>query len=179
MKSYFFKHNFNKNFQKILLFKLTNYTQQGFTLIELLVVVIIVGVLAAVATPNLISQIGKARESEAKSNLGTISRSQQAYHFETQVFANTMQKLTSNVNISSNYYNFPDPSTATDILVQHQAVPINVSKDVARNYASGVYFDPSSSNFNIVICQAQAVNQTVDAPTTATGSCSNGGRIIK
>lgn len=164
---------------QILFLKLATSTKKGFTLIELLVVTIIVGILAAIATPNLLGHIGKSRESEAKNNLGIISRSQQAYHFEKQIFADTMQKLTSNVSISSNYYNFPNPSTATDILVQHQATPLNVSKDVTRNYASGVYFDPSSSNFSIIICQAQGVNQTVEAPTTATGSCSNNGRIIK
>jgi type IV pilus assembly protein PilA len=161
-------------------------TQKGFTLIELLVVVIIIGILAAVATPNLIGQIGKSRESEATSNLGIISRSQQGYHFENQKFADTMQKLTSNVSLNTSYYNFPDPSSNSiydaskiDVLVQHQAVPINVSQDVVKNYASGVYFEPTSSNFNIVICKANSLNQTVDAPGTSTGSCSNSGRQIK
>jgi type IV pilus assembly protein PilA len=169
----------NNNFNKTLLLKLATSSQKGFTLIELLVVVIIVGVLAAIATPNLIGQIGKSRESEATSNLGIISRSQQAYHFEKQTFADTIVKLNSNVSLNTRYYNFSDPATATNILVQHQAIPIDVSKDIVRNYASGVYFDPSSSDFNIVICQGSGMNQTVDAPTTAAGVCTNNGRKIK
>jgi type IV pilus assembly protein PilA len=168
-----------KNFNKILLFKLAISTQKGFTLIELLVVTIIVGILAAISTPTLIGNIGKAREAEATSNLGIISRSQQAYHFEKQTFADTIVKLNSNVSLNTTYYNFPDPSTATELLVQHQAVPIDVSKDVIKNYASGVYFEPSSSNFNIVICQGKGINEAVDAPNTAGGSCSNSGRKIK
>jgi type IV pilus assembly protein PilA len=180
-------YSVNKNFNKMLLFKLATSAQKGFTLIELLVVVIIVGILAAVATPNLIAQIGKSRESEATSNLGIISRSQQGYHFEKQTFADTMVKLNSNVSLNTTYYNFPDPSAAStydptkiDILVQHEAVPIDAgNKFVIKNYASGVYFDATSSNFNIIICQGQGLNQTVAVPTTAAGSCTNSGRRIK
>ncbi len=191
MRHYPLNHNFNK----ILFSKIATSTQKGFTLIELLVVVIIVGILAAVATPSLLTNIGKARESEATSNLGIISRSQQAYHFEKQTFADTMEKLTSNVSLNTSYtmekltsnvslntsyYNFSDPSTATNILVQHEAVPIDVSnKYVVKNYASGVYFDTTTSNFNTVICQGQGLNQTVAVPTTTAGSCTNSGRRIK
>jgi type IV pilus assembly protein PilA len=187
MKSKFFNYNFNKNLYQILLFKLATSTQKGFTLIELLVVVIIIGILAAVATPNLISQIGKSRESEATSNLGIISRSQQGYHFEKQTFADTMAKLNSNVSLNTTYYNFPDPSAASsydsttiNILVQHEAVPINAdNRFVIKNYASGVYFDATSSNFNTIICQGQGLNQTVAVPTTTAGSCTNSGRRIR
>lgn len=176
MRHYPLNHNFNK----ILFSKIATSTQKGFTLIELLVVVIIVGILAAVATPNLLANIGKARESEATSNLGIISRSQQGYHFEKQTFADTMQKLNSNVSLNTSYYNFLDPSTATNILVQHEAVPSDAgNKFVIKNYASGVYFDASSSNFNTIICQGQGLNQTVAVPTTTAGSCTNSGRRIK
>lgn len=167
-------------FDKILFLKLVTSTDKGFTLIELLLTAVIVGILALISLPNLIGNVSKARESEAMTNLGTISRSQQAYHLEKQIFADTLVKLDSSANLSTNYYSFPDPSTATDILVQHQAVPTDVNNQyVIKTYASGVYFNPSFSNFQIVVCQAQSFNQTVDAPTTASGNCTNGGKKLK
>ena len=170
----------NNNFNQILLLKLATSTQKGFTLIELLVVVIIVGILAAISTPTLLGNIGKARETEATSNLGIISRSQQGYHFEKQTFADTMQKLTSNVSLNSTYYDFREPSAATNILVKHQAVPLDAgNKYIVKNYTSGVYFDPSSSDFDIIICQGKGINETVDAPNTAAGSCTNKNKKIK
>lgn len=59
---------------------------KGFTLIELLVVVIIIGVLAAVALPNLLGQVAKGRQSEARNNVGAVNRTQQAHRLEEGLF---------------------------------------------------------------------------------------------
>lgn len=146
---------------------------KGFTLIELLIVVLIIGILSAISIPSLVAQIGKARETEAKNNLGTMSRAQQAYHFENKVFADTLAKLAANATFQGKYYNYPDPDTATNSLLKQKAIPINSDVDRTKNYALGVYFNAGAYKFTL--CEAQEVGSAVEAPDTTEGSCSNSG----
>jgi type IV pilus assembly protein PilA len=93
---------------------------EGFTLIELLVVIIIVGVLAAIALPSFLNQIGKARGSEAKSTLGTINRSQQAYRLENGQFG-ALSLI--DAKITTNF--FAVAVTATTNSASTSAIPAN------------------------------------------------------
>ena len=66
--------------------KLIRNNQKGFTLIELMIVVAIIGILAAIAIPNFTNYQMKAKTAEAKTNLGAIRTSQEAYMAENDTF---------------------------------------------------------------------------------------------
>ncbi len=62
--------------------KLIKNNQKGFTLIELMIVVAIIGILAAIAVPNFLNYQLKSKTAEAKTNLGAIRTSQEAFNAE-------------------------------------------------------------------------------------------------
>ena len=63
--------------------KLRSPTDEGgFTLIELLVVILIIGILAAIAIPAFLSQTSKGNDSAAKTQVGTLQTTIEAFASE-------------------------------------------------------------------------------------------------
>jgi general secretion pathway protein G len=58
------------------------YAARAFTIIEVLVIIVIIGVIAAVVAPRLISRIGAAKQSMAISNAATLATSMKTYQID-------------------------------------------------------------------------------------------------
>ena len=70
------------------------HKKRGFTLIELIIVIVIIAVLAAIVAPAMVSQTGKARQSEAVAALGALRTAAKLYYAENgDVWPTTMPQL--------------------------------------------------------------------------------------
>lgn len=67
--------------------------RRGFTLIEIIVVVVVIGVLATLIIPNLLSRVGSAKQSVAKQKLASIEQAIQIFNYDYGRLPQTLDEL--------------------------------------------------------------------------------------
>ncbi|NER36107.1 MAG: prepilin-type N-terminal cleavage/methylation domain-containing protein [Oscillatoria sp. SIO1A7] len=139
--------------------------EEGFTLIELLVVVIIIGILCALALPSLLSQVNKAKYVEARNNIGTLNRAQQAYHLENNEFTGNIGALGIGIQTQTVNYQY---SIVTDIVAGESvaasaacAIKPKLKAYQGRTYSAEV----TSGGITEAVTRANLFQSVVTAPS--------------
>ena len=83
--------------------------EDGFTIIELLIVVAIIGIIVAMATPNLIGAIQRSRQSRTMADMRMISQGIEAYQNDHSAYPilsdGTVDELSSDLQVYIRKYN--------------------------------------------------------------------------
>ncbi|BAY47607.1 general secretion pathway protein H [Scytonema sp. HK-05] len=147
--------------------------EQGFTLIELLVVIIIIGILSAIALPSFLNQANKAKQTEAKTYIGSMNRAQQTYYLENGTFASNTEfdKLGLGIATTTTNYNYAIlPETGATTTATNQAQP---RTDGIKAYIGGVKLGnvtgTNEGTTVAVLCEAK-FGKDINNANAATGT---------
>lgn len=139
---------------------------QGFTLIELLVVIIIIGILSAIALPSFLSRASKARQSEGKSNVGSLNRAQQTYYLENQIFTNNITSLGIGISNTNNYSYSAEAISSITNDVANKAKALN---NDLKGYVGGVFKNTVAGTTKVILCETNDPTQNdPEFPDSAT-----------
>ena len=144
----------------------------GFTLIELLVVVIIIGILAAVALPSLLSQANKAKQVEARNNIGAMNRAQQAYFLENNnTFATIKDNLGIGIKNSPNYTYTISAGTPNAQAIQIAQIDAATTGQSLKGYKGLTYTSTGTAATEVLtlglLCEAKSPGSQAGDPTSA------------
>ena len=135
--------------------------ESGFTLIELLIVIAIIGILAAIAIPNLLNAVQRGKQKRTMSDMRALATAVEAYAVDNNVYP----AATCNGGIfTGGTYNTLDTGSFTNLTPTYIAQP---PKTDGWGHFMAYALDASSNNYAIRSAgRDNSVNGTVSCGTT-------------
>jgi type IV pilus assembly protein PilA len=136
-------------------------------------------VLLAIALPSFLNQVGKARGSEAKSNLGIVNRAQQAFHLENKSFAKSLEDL--DTRITPNFFSYEVVPSDSRMKTFTTAIPVS-SEGNLKSYIGFIFLSNLTTSEAVFgICETDNPSQTPPLPPTTIGpnvECAPGSSLV-
>jgi prepilin-type N-terminal cleavage/methylation domain-containing protein len=154
--------------------------KKGFTMVELLVVLVIVAILAAVATPIYLANVQRSRASEAVSSMALIRQAQRDFRINANAY----------FDIATDDVDLPLPTVAIAAdgtylgtagvavnagvarFFSNEAFSVDAGTGIAANGTSGLFLSPNAVDFIISatgnIGDNCAAGATTDCTTNGT-----------
>jgi type IV pilus assembly protein PilA len=133
---------------------------------------IVVGILAAIALPSLLAQASKAKQAEAKNNIGAMVRAQQAYQIEKGTFGKSIQELGISISPETENYSYRIVPQAGNKSVMMTA---QAKDGMLKSYTGAVVTIKKGQELVTVtrICETDTPSTTPPAMPTFTDNESN------
>ena len=137
-------------------------SQKGFSLVELMIVVAIIGILAAIGIPQYAKFQARARQSEAKGNLGSLYTAEQSFLGEWSAFSIDLKNIGFGVTGTGLRYitGFNGVTNCTNYATTAPNAPAEVG---TNNLSNTTTVSPGAVWY--------AYSATPTAPTVVTPSC--------